>query len=200
MCTQTAPRYRITQTLLSAWQYASKEGTDYDDFLRVLRREKTPPTQAMLDGIHFEGMVNAALDGNLPEETNKLYEQVTCCAEYLAGAQKQVVIFKDIVVEGINIVLHGVLDFLRAGMIYDTKYSKTYTVGKYLESPQHPMYLALVPEAKAFEYVVCDGKYLYLERYDREDVEPIETTIKQFIRYLRKYGLWDLFCEKWRIN
>ena len=167
--------------------------------MKVLRREKTPPTQAMLDGIHFENLVNAAIDGTKPPEDCKLYEQVTVCADYLMGSQKQVTIFKDIEVDGVQFVLHGVLDFLRAGMIYDTKYSHTYHVGKYLTSPQHPMYLALVPEAKAFEYVVCDGKYIYLERYDREDVEPIERTVKQFADYLRKYGLWGVFTENWNI-
>ena len=174
---------------MSSWQYALKEDTDYEDFLRVLNREKTPPTQAMLDGIHFENLVNAAIDGTKPPEDSKLYEQVTVCADYLMGAQKQVTLFKDITVDGTNFVLHGVLDFLRAGMIYDTKFSKTYHVGKYLTSPQHPMYLELVPEAKAFEYVVCDGKYVYLERYDREDIEPIDRTIKQFANYLRRFGL-----------
>jgi len=168
--------------------------------LKTLRREKEPPTKAMLDGIHFEGLVNAALDGTPPTEDNPLKEQVECCAEYLWGAQKQVTIFKDVDVDGERIVLHGVLDFLKAGVIYDTKYSKTYSVGKYLSSPQHPMYFSLVPEAYRFEYVICDGKYVYTETYDREDTEPIERKIKQFMAFLRQYDLWDVYTEKWAVN
>lgn len=200
MCKPLSPRYRITQTLLSAWLYIWKKDDGYEDFLRVLNREKTPPTKAMLDGVYFESLVNATLDGNPPTDDNKLKEQVEACADMLAGAQKQVVVFKDIEVNGLQITLHGVLDFLKEGVIYDTKFSKTYEVGKYLNSPQHPMYFALVPEAKRFEYVICDGAYVYTEDYERSDTQPIEGLIGQFIKFLQTYHLWDIYAEKWVIN
>jgi hypothetical protein len=191
---------RITQTLLSAYQYIFKLDNGYEDFLKVLRREKQPPTQAMLDGRRFEGLINATLDGTPVPEGHEWKEQVLWCADYLKGSQKQVTIFRDIEIDGIPFTLYGVLDFLRAGMIFDTKFSKIYSVGKYLTSPQTPMYFALVPEAKAFEYVICDGKYVYREKYTPDEVTPIEYTIKCFMRFIRQQNLTDTYFGLWQIK
>jgi hypothetical protein len=94
-------------------------------------------------------------------------------------------------------VCYGVLDFLKAGVIYDTKYSKTYSVGKYRESPQHPMYFYLTPEAKEFQYKICDGQWVYTETYSPDEVEPIEKTIKHFMDFLDRQNLVKTFCENW---
>lgn len=192
------PKYRITQTLLSAWLWSYKLDGGYEDFLRTLRREKTPPTKAMLDGVRFEGMVNAVLDGAPLDEEHKWAECIREVSGELAGAKKQVTVFRDIKVDGVPFLLHGVLDFLRAGVIYDTKFSTKYSVNKYLNSPQHPMYFALVPEAYEFKYIICDGKYVYRERYTPQDVEPIEKTIAQFMKFLDRHKLVDLYCENWK--
>lgn len=197
-------KFRITQTLLSAWLWAYKLEDGYEKFLKTLRREKEPPTKAMLDGQHFEGMVNAALDGYEIDEAHEWSAQVKACADILAGSQKQVVLFKEITVDGVRFLLHGVLDFLHCGVITDTKFSKTYkkaeTASKYMDSPQHPMYFALVPEAYEFRYLICDGKYIYEERYRPEDVKPIEQTIREFMRFLERHGLIDLYAEKWGLS
>ena len=200
------PKLRITQTLLSSWLGSFKYDTGYDDFICTLNREKKQPTKAMLDGIKFENCVNNVLDGATIDETHEWYGVVTELAEYLAGAQKQVHLFRDIVVDGQPILLHGVLDFLKAGVIYDTKYSvstknsRGYYLNKYLGSPQTPMYLALVPEARRFEYLVSDGEWVYKEVYPREIVPPIEPTIKQFLIYLDKHDLMKIYEEKWRVK
>lgn len=201
---QRQTKFRITQTLLGSWLWAYKLDDGYEKFLKTLRREKEPPTKAMLDGQHFEGMVNAALDGHEIDETHEWAEQVKECAKLLKGSQKQVVLFKEITVDGVRFLLHGVLDFLRCGVITDTKFSKTYkdagTVSKYIDSPQHPMYFELVPEAYEFRYLICDGKYVYEERYRPEDVKPIEQTIREFMRFLERHNLIDLYAEKWSIK
>lgn len=194
-------KYRITQTLLSNWLYIYKlEDGGYEKFLKCLNREKEPPTKAMLDGIRFEGCVNSVLDGAPIGEDHEWYKPVKQLAKYLNGSQQQVTLFREIEVDGITFLLHGVLDFLKAGIIYDTKFSKTYHLNKYLDSPQHPMYFALVPEAYEFQYIICDGKYVYRERYYPEDVVPIETTIHQFISFLKNNGLFDIYCEKWKVG
>ena len=193
-------KLRITQTLLSSWQYIGKKDDGYEDFLRTLNREPKQPTKQMLDGIRFESCVNNVLDGAIIEETHEWYKPVTQLAQYLQGSQKQVVIFKDVQVNGVDFLLHGVLDFLRAGIIFDTKYSKRYELNKYLKSPQHPMYLTLVPEAYRFEYLICDGTYLYRECYPRDIVEPIEPTIKCFMEFLDRMNLVDTYIDKWRVN
>jgi hypothetical protein len=191
-------KYRVSQTLISAWQYAYKLDDGYESFLKTLNRQKDPPTTAMLDGVRFENLVNAALDGNPVPDDHEWARPVLNLSRYLDGAQKQVSIYKDLEVEGEHILLHGILDFLKRGVIYDTKFSKTYKVGKFLSSPQHPAYLELVPEAYRFEYLICDGTYIYREKYDRYETPSILPRIRDFLRFLKQYNLWDTYTEKWR--
>lgn len=193
-------KVRITQTLLSSWIYSFKLDNGYEDFFRTLNREKKQPTKQMLDGIRFESCLNNVLDGENIDESHEWYKVIKELANYLDGAQKQVTLFREVQVQGQTFLLHGVLDFLKAGVVYDTKFSKNYRLNKYLSSPQHPLYMALVPEARRFEYLSSDGTYIYKETYPREIVPPIEPTINQFMQYLKWHGLWDMYCEKWRIS
>lgn len=195
---QRQNKFLITQSLLSAWQWSYKTENGYDDFLKTLRRERTPPTKAMLEGIRFENCLNAVLNGETIYAEHEWFKPITQLALTLVGAQQQVKVSRDIVVADVQFVLYGVLDFLKAGIVYDTKYSKTYRVGKYLDSPQHPAYLALVPEAYEFQYKICDGEYVYTETYTPDQVEPIEKTIRQFMNFLDRQALVKLFCENWR--
>ena len=193
-------RLRITQSLLSAWEYSFKTDDGYEDFLRTLNREKKQPTQAMLDGVRFENCLNAMLDGfGLPWD-HEWYLVINEMANELDGAQKQVTLFKEIEVDGQPLLLHGVLDYLREGHIWDCKFSKRYYLNKYLNSPQTSMYLALVPEAFDFTYIVSDGNYVYRERYPREIVPPIEIEIRNFMEYLKKHELFQIFEEKWSVT
>ena len=196
----SSPKLRITQSLLSSWLYTFKTDNGYEDFLRTLNREKKQPTQAMLDGIRYENCLNNILNGEPLYEDHEWYNPLMEMSCELQGAQQQVTLFKDINVYGYNILLHGVLDYLREGHVWDCKYSKTYQLNKYLNSPQHPMYLALAPEARDFTYIITDGKYVYRERYQREIVPDITVTIKQFLVYLQCRDLFDTFVEKWRVK
>lgn len=190
---------RITQSLLSAWEWSFKKDEGYEEFLQALRREKKPPTQAMLDGIRFENCLNSVLNGEHLPEDHEWFSPITEMARELDGAQQQVNLYQDVEVDGQPVLLHGVLDYLREGHIWDCKFSKTYHLNKYLASPQTPMYLALVPEAKDFTYIICDGKYVYRERYPRDIVPDIRDTINQFYKYLQKHNLWEIYEEHWRV-
>lgn len=190
---------RITQSLLSAWEWSFKKDDGYEEFLQALRREKKPPTQAMLDGIRFENCLNSVLKGETIPEDHEWYQVITEMARELDGAQQQVNLYQDVEVDGQPVLLHGVLDYLREGHIWDCKFSKTYHLNKYLGSPQTTMYLALVPEAKDFTYIICDGKWVYRERYPRDMVPPIETEIGAFLRYLKKHNLFEIYEEHWRV-
>lgn len=152
----------------------------------------------MLEGIRFENCLNAVLTGAEIEPTHEWHKPIMELYPTLYGAQQQASPSCEMVIDGVRFVLYGKLDFLKAGVIYDTKYSKTYRVGKYLDSPQHPMYFALVPEAREFQYKICDGKYIYTETYRPDEVEPIERTIKQFMVFLDRMDLVDTYCEHWR--
>lgn len=197
---QKQNKYKITQTLLGAWQYGFTSEKGFEDFLNTLNRVKTPPTQAMLDGRQFENVVNAVLDGAEIQQDHKWYEPIMELKPILDNSQKQVSLFKDIIINNTIFTLNGVLDFLKCGVIYDTKFSKTYHFGKYFNSPQHSMYFRLVPEAYEFNYLVCDGKSVFTETYYPQDIEPIEHTIVEFMRYLEKYKLLDTYFDKWQIN
>ena len=193
-------KVRITQSLLSAWEWSFKTDDGWDDFIAALNREKKQPTQAMLDGIRFENCLNNVLKGEPIYQDNEWYNVLVEMSCELQGAQQQVSLFQDCEVDGQPFLLHGVLDYLREGHIWDCKFSKTYHLNKYLTSPQTPMYLSLVPEARDFTYIISDGKYVYREKYPRDIVPPIEPTIYNFMQYLKKHGLWEAYCEKWRVN
>lgn len=194
------PKLLITQSLLSSWQYqyqAFDPESAHEDFLRVLRREKSKPTQAILDGIQFENMVTACCEGSPPPEGHKWGEAVRAIADRLQGSQFQVVAQRSAMVAGVPFLLYGRLDALKAGVIYDIKFSRSYQVGKYLDSPQHPMYFAQVPEAQRFEYLVFTGSDVCVEGYDREDAPEIFPTIRNFINYLETSKLDKIYCQKW---
>jgi hypothetical protein len=192
-------KFYITQTLLSAWDYVYKTDNGYEDFLRTLRKEPFQPTKQMLEGMQFEAMVNATLDGNPPPDDHKWAEAITATADYLNGAQQQVVLSKTVNLDGMELVLYGIADFVKAGVIYDTKKSSTYHYGKYLQSPQWHMYLEMLPEAYKFEFVVFDGKDVYTEAYTRDDEqENIYNKIRNFFAFLERMNLMEVYKEYWK--
>jgi hypothetical protein len=197
----TSPKVRITKSLLDSWLWAFKRDDGWDDFLSVLHREKKPPTQAMLDGTRFENVLNNVLNGEAIPADHEWVSVIAEMSKDLYGSQQQVTLFQDCDVNGQPFLLHGVLDYLRAGRIWDCKFTKNYHLNKYFweETSQTAMYLALVPEARDFTYIISDGKYVYRERYPRDIVPPIEPTIKNFMDFCKKHGLWNTYVEKWRV-
>jgi hypothetical protein len=191
-------KYLLTQSLISSWLWALKLEDGFEDFLKTLHNERTPPTKAMLDGIRFENVLNACLDGEEIEQGHEWYEPITRLKRGLTGSQQQVAVSRNITLCGIDFVLYGKLDYLKAGVIYDTKFSKTYKVGKYLDSVQHPFYFELVPEAYKFQYLVCDGKDIFVETYTPDEVEPITKTIEQFMGFLERTELIQTYFDNWK--
>ena len=197
---QSKNKFHLTQSLLSDFQRVFTTDDGYEAFLKSLYRQKKPMTEAMADGIEFEHCVNSVLDGAHIPENHKWYKPVMELADYLHGSQKQVTLKRDIVVEGVCFELYGVLDFLRSGIIYDTKFSKHYYLNKYLLSPQHPMYFYLVPEAREFQYLISDGKFIYKETYRPYETTPIEVTIKQFMVFLDRNHLLEPYVSMWNLE
>lgn len=191
-------KFLITQTLISSWQYGLVLENGYEDFLATLQRKKKPPTKLMLEGRRFESVINAVCDGAEITEEHEWYKPVTEIVEIVRNAQQQVRLYRDIQVSGVSFLVNGVIDYLLAGEIFDAKYSQSYRVGKYLTSPQTSFYFYLIPEARAFTYLVSEGKYLYKETYRPDEVEPIENTIKHFMDFLDKMNLVSVFYENWK--
>lgn len=197
MSSSSKPLLRVSQSLLSAWEWSFKKDDGWEDFLSTLRREPRQPNQAMLDGIRFENVLNNVLKGATIPTDHEWYPVIVEMAEELHGSQQQVELYREIMVDDQPILLHGILDYLRESHIWDCKFSKKYHLNKYLLSPQTSMYMTLVPEATDFTYIVSDGSYVYREKYPRAIVPGIEWTIRNFLRYLKKQGLFEIYQEKW---
>lgn len=158
--------YLITKSLLEAWQYTFDCAEGYEEdaresFLKTLRREKEEQTEAMLNGINFENLVYSIADrtftpkwvpsvgvnpvtgeatGHL--EYPKNYTGARKIADIIQGAQIQVKAQREITVDGMNFLVYGILDALKAGVIYDVKFlnkgiGSAELAGKYRECSQH---------------------------------------------------------------
>ena len=202
MSPRQSNRFLITQSLLASWRWGLVLENGYEDFLKTLRREPIQQNKAMLEGIRFENVLNATLKGAEIGIDHEWYKPIMELYPTLVGSQQQVSASKDVTIDGVPFVLYGKLDYLKAGIIYDTKYSPRYpskgNANNYIGSPQHPMYFALVPEAREFQYKICDGKYIYTETYRPDEVEPIERTIKHFMDFLDKQDLLKTYYEFWK--
>ncbi len=199
----------MTQSLLSAWlyTYSCAEGFEQEaeaDFLRTLRREPMEePSEAIVNGINFENGVYALVNDPKDLSVYPAWRQASArIADIIRGGQIQVKVQRDIEVDGETYLLYGICDAVKAGTIYDVKFSNKKfgsadMAGKYLESPQHPAYLYCVPEALRFVYLCSDGEGLYTEEYTRKQTLYIGDTIRHFRNELRRRGLEGLYLEKW---
>lgn len=200
-------RFLITQTLLSSWGYMFNCYEDGQEaaqasFLQTLNREPIEQTDAMRNGVEFEREVYKVAAGIRRQPHPKWESGIQAVATTIKGAPVQVRVQRDIEVCGINFLLYGILDAVKAGTIFDVKFvnkgfGSLELAGKYFDSPQHPAYLYALPEATRFEYLVSDGNDLYKEAYDRTNTRPIGEIIAEFVQSVSAMGLLDLYKEKW---
>ncbi len=104
-------------------------------------------------------------------------------------------------VHATKITVYGIADAVRAGEIFDVKFSTKSLgsadfYGKYLHSPQHPAYFYCLPQAYRFTYLVSDGVDVYEETYT-PTWDLLEGYISYLMAYLKEADLWQLYCEKW---
>ena len=101
-----------------------------------------------------------------------------------------------------SLLVYGIMDALKAGIIYDVKFSNkgfgsAELAGKYLDSPQHPAYFYIEPEAREFQYLVSDGVDLYTETYTRANSRPFKEIAEEFLASLDAMNLLSIYKEKW---
>lgn len=201
-------RLLITQSLLSAWSYAhtcyeSCAEDAYSEFLNTLNRVPKETTPEMKNGIDFENEVYKEAAG-LPRTPHKLWENgIKAVATVIKGAPVQVKVQAELSVGGYEILAYGVLDALKAGTIYDVKFcNKSFgsaeLAGKYIDSPQHPAYLFMVPEAREFTYLVSDGEDLYTETYTPCNTRYFPEIVEEFLQSIEAMGLLPVYLEKWQ--
>ena len=201
------PRYLITQSLLSSWNYLHNcydgcEEDAYNEFLDTLNRVPKETTPEMQNGIDFENEVYKTAAGILRTPHPKWEQGIQSVATVIKGAQTQVKAQRELTVAGIDLLVYGILDGLKAGSIFDVKFSNkkfgsAELAGKYLDSPQHPTYFYIVPEAYEFTYLVSDGEDIYPERYTPKDTRPFPEIAKEFLESLEAMKLLDVYKEKW---
>lgn len=218
--------YMITHSLLSSWLHsmsdnpyadATQEDSSKQDFLRVLFREPTPKTEAMRNGIDFENLVTDILAGKIKTECvpvegvnpvtgesmegrtalPKWFDAASKVADIIRGGQLQLVAQKRIQINGEEYLLYGRLDALKAGKIYDIKFTGTYDRGKFFDSTQHPMYIELVPEADSFTYLITNGSDVWTEKYRKDETAPILPTVQNFLAWLDQVGYMDIYKKYW---
>lgn len=199
-------RYLITHSLLASWLYAMKdnpyedattERDPYAEFLTTLERKPTVQTDAMKNGIDFENLVTDIISGGIIDPKTKWYIAAEKIAAMLADSRLQLKTCKEIEVSGTPLLLYGRLDALKAGTVYDIKFSKGYDRGKYIDSTQHPTYLELIPEAQRFTYVVSNGSEVWTETYTRAETKSIYPIISDFLEWLNATGLISTYKEHW---
>ena len=202
-------RFLMTQSLLALWKYQWSDFERYgeraeefqekaeNDFLSALRREPIPTNEAMRKGIDFERLVtDICFDKG--DSSNDWYEAAREVAGDVKGGRFQLAAAKEVSVLGIDFLLYGKLDCLKAGVISDIKFSGSYSAGKFFDSPQHPMYMELVPEAREFTYIVSNGSKVWRETYRRDECCPVLSIIGEFVDYLRETGLISLYKSFWK--
>lgn len=209
------PRYKITQSLLSAWYYVHDcwEGCEDDameEFLHALRCEPEELTdeqkQNIQNGHDFEELIESIANGAdwETDKEHKWYRAAYELAQIVKGAQFQVRVRKPITINGMEFEIVGVLDALREGTIFDFKFkNKSFgsldLAGNYLDSAQHPFYFYLVPEAHDFLYLVSDGNDIYIERYTPDETRSAAEIISEFVSFLTASNLMDEYKTHWQI-
>lgn len=200
-------RYLITTSLLNSWAYIwncvdgvkeaetdkisfdeklyNKQKNAYEGFVSALNRIKTPTNEFMQLGIDFE---------------KDCYDGKTEFSKIIENGQFQVVGMKEIEVDGMKFLMYGILDVLKAGVIYDIKRVIKYSRPKYINSFQHNFYFCLYPNVKEFTYLIYDGyKYHKESYYDVEKAQDIiDGAIRDFINYLKERNLLEIYKEKWK--
>lgn len=214
--------YLMTHSLLASWLYIMKDNPyedatstrdSYQEFLQTLRREPIPPTEAMAKGIEFEDLCYEIANGTFRPTIKvhapksdplahviypRFYDAACQVADIIRGGQIQYKAKKLVEVNGMVFVLYGRLDTLKAGTIYDIKFSGSYDKGKYVDSTQHPTYMELIPEADQFTYVVSNGQNVWTETYRRDETASIFPVISDFVDWLNAVGLMETYKEHWK--
>lgn len=174
----------------------------FQDFVNTLNKIPFEPNKFMIAGIEFEAECVATAE-NLEKGIDIDYTTSEGALEFgkiIAGGSFQAVGTKEVTIDGVDFLMYGRLDVLKAGVIYDIKRVVKYERPKYKWSSQHGFYMDLFPNVKYFEYLVYNGYKTHKERYSRFDYTPTESVIKDFMEFLKNNGLWEVYCEKWISN
>lgn len=189
-------KYLLTPSLLNSWKYCvESDYSSLDDFMKVLRREEIEQKEVFIKGYDFEDYMKK----HYPETLNGSYE---------------VKVSRIVIIDGVEYVLYGRIDCLKAGIITDYKWTGRYENGEFYNSYQTMIYLDLVPEAYQMNYAISnnfnkdkvvgiweedkDKFNLFVEEYKREDLKlDVKQEIRLFMEWLKELNLLEIYQENW---
>lgn len=181
----------LTQTLINSWLYLYQVDGEYyekcyQDFLKTLKRIPLEDNEIFARGREFEKQV---ING----EYKEIYD-------IIKGGSYQVSKKKELVVDNLDFTVYGIADFIKNGVIYDTKRVNQYELQKYQYSSQHLIYLYLFDDCYEFTYLIVDNSdTTYEETYKRNDLTiTIENLIHNFISFLKENNLFNIYLENWK--
>ena len=182
----------LTQTLINSWLYLYQVNDGeyyekaYQDFLKTLKRIPLEDNEIFARGREFETQV---ING----EYKEIYD-------IIKGGSYQVSKKKELVVDNLDFTVYGIADFIKNGVIYDTKRVNNYELQKYQYSSQHLIYLYLFDDCYEFTYLIVDNTdTTYEETYKRNDLTiTIENLIHNFISFLKENNLFNIYLENWK--
>jgi len=184
----------ITPSLYSAfYYYAVKDlGKTKEDFLKVLRKEPSEPTESMLAGIQLEDRIKDIADGVTPF-SNNIESEV---AKIVEGGTWQYKLGK----EFNGYYLYGRADVIKGDTIYDIKFCNSYDLNKYEYSIQHLIYCYAMGINK-FRYLIVEkGKNLYTEDYyfDKYSHAKLLARTQELIGFIDGYQEFkEIFESNW---
>lgn len=186
----------VTPSLYSSYYwYAIRDYGTTEDFLNVLRKEKTPPTESMLAGIEFEDKIRAVCDGKDTAGDRNDVEEI---AELVKEGFWQERISKEL--DG-NL-LYGIADVITPYIIYDIKFASKYDIGKYDYSIQHLLYMYCtgIPH---FQYLISDGNEVYVESHSWSDTSllTLKSRIYEMLSFILGFKEFkEAFESNWRVK
>lgn len=191
----------VTATLINSWLFYLKSRDEWEekaktDFLNCLNKVKTEPTEAMQRGIDFEDLVRLCDEKQLYSRKDDTVNEIV---DYISGGLWQETVAKTIDVNGLKVLVYGKADVIKEDTVYDIKRVSNYEIGKYLKSFQHKCYL-FCTGLPVFKYLVSDGKNVFIEPYTPKAniEEDIKLTVIDFLNWLKKTNLFDVYLEKWK--
>lgn len=193
--------FLITASLYNAYRYyaenpissvsAENDKQAYDDFLRVLRKEPTPTTDAIQKGIDFENDIFNMTNRGIKSEDACVCE----IANIVKGGLWQQIVQKRVG----DYLLYGKADVIKERKIYDIKRTGSYDIGKYKDSIQHLLYMECTP-IEDFDYLIGDGKAVYIESYhkDIDNQKTLIGKINNMVNFIKQTPeFWDAFVKNW---
>lgn len=185
------PKYKFYATLLDAfsWYQVSESENAEQEFIDKINRVPVTDEDA-LERMNKGTALNNLIDSIVMCGYDKIYPEVTTfdgiefktdvvteCAEYLAGASAQHRTETTIICNGSEVLLYGVVDYIKLNRAIDLKSTSTYDLGKYKNSMQRHLYpLSLCNEGimvDEFEFVVTDFKSVFKEPYKVDLTESL---------------------------